>query len=315
LKVLAVVINDSTGPSQRCEPQHDEHARCAAPQGFFDGALCFFIPFVAASPTGADSLVDVYTIGRAAYIALLGVVTVEIMLVTRFWTKVFIVACVLSYAAVYGFMFLLAYVYKAVGNYNSGNKHIGIPQQLVSAPWFWIAIITVSLTALTFRLAELTTKRQFRPDPLQIVSELEVRDARAMKRGAAAANGVGGGGGGGGAADVEIADLRTSAVDDSHAPSLVRPLAACMPSGPLGLKVLVVTGTSHSCLRTCHSRHQVLLGCCIRLLVGASTSSRQTKATRASACAESCVHVDTGAARSYEWHVGRGGRQSLLVVQ
>lgn len=153
---------------------------CWRAQGFFDGALCFFIPFVAASPRGSHSLLDIFTIGRAAYICLLGVVTIEMLIVTRFWTLVFVLACICSYFVVYPFIFLTAYMYELTGTYDF--RHFGIPAALTTSAWFYVAILTVYLTAFALRLAERSAKALFWPDAVMIVSELEVIDDRAASR-------------------------------------------------------------------------------------------------------------------------------------
>ena len=73
-------------------------------QALFDGALCFFVPYLAASGLGAKSVDDVFSVGKTAYIAMLGVVNIELMIVCRFWTWWFGIAAVISAPARHPFL-------------------------------------------------------------------------------------------------------------------------------------------------------------------------------------------------------------------
>ena len=70
------------------------------------GAVCFFIPYYSLATSGKHNITDVYSLGKLAFVALLGAVTLEVALVARYWTWLFGVITVLSYALVYPFMLI-----------------------------------------------------------------------------------------------------------------------------------------------------------------------------------------------------------------
>ena len=49
---------------------------------------------------GRDSVTDIYSTGKSMFFAMIMVVTCEIALVARYWTRPFIIICFLSYALV-----------------------------------------------------------------------------------------------------------------------------------------------------------------------------------------------------------------------
>jgi Phospholipid-translocating P-type ATPase C-terminal len=148
------------------------HART---QAFLDAAIIFFIPFAAAAPMGADSVIDVYSVGRTINIAMLGVVTIEIMLVTRFWTYWFAGACVLSYLLVYPYAFLLPEIYSGIEYWDMAQSGVG--QAIMASWWFWISLLTVYAMTFSIRYFERSVKWLFRPDDSMIIAELELLDA------------------------------------------------------------------------------------------------------------------------------------------
>ena len=74
--------------------------------GALHGAVCFFIPYYSLATSGKHNITDVYSLGRIAFVALLGAVTLEVALVARYWTWLFGVLTVLSYLLVYPFMLI-----------------------------------------------------------------------------------------------------------------------------------------------------------------------------------------------------------------
>ena len=68
-----------------------------------DAAICFFIPFYATRSNARSSATDVFSVGKTVFIALLGSVTLEVALVSRYWTWLFVAFLLLSYFLVYPF--------------------------------------------------------------------------------------------------------------------------------------------------------------------------------------------------------------------
>ena len=72
--------------------------------GVVHGAVCFFIPYYSLATSGRHNITDVYSLGKVAFVALLGAVTLEVALVARYWTWLFGVLTLLSYALVYPYL-------------------------------------------------------------------------------------------------------------------------------------------------------------------------------------------------------------------
>jgi magnesium-transporting ATPase (P-type) len=72
--------------------------------GVAHGAVCFFIPYYSLATSGTHNITDVYSLGKVAFVALLGAVTLEVALVARYWTWLFGILTLLSYALVYPYL-------------------------------------------------------------------------------------------------------------------------------------------------------------------------------------------------------------------
>lgn len=80
----------------------------------------------------ADGL---FSIGKTAFIAVLGVVSLEIALVSRYWTKIWVVFWVLSYALVYPFMFLFyVFITNIFSNYDPAQVKLQLPKTMSFPP-------------------------------------------------------------------------------------------------------------------------------------------------------------------------------------
>jgi magnesium-transporting ATPase (P-type) len=168
-----------------------------------DAAICFFVPYYArvagGSGNGSGSRgfaghaaaggVDVYALGKTAFVAILGVVSLEVGLVSRFWTAPFALALVLSYGAVFPFQALYPAALEAVGTHDVAQT--GVALRLFASPRFWLVCALCAVAAFGHRFAERGAVWLFRPADLMILEEMEAAEAKA-----AAAKARGGGGGG-----------------------------------------------------------------------------------------------------------------------
>ena len=68
-----------------------------------DAAICFFIPYYATTTNGQHGANDVFSVGKTVFVALLGTVTLEVALVSRYWTWLFLIFLILSYILVFPF--------------------------------------------------------------------------------------------------------------------------------------------------------------------------------------------------------------------
>jgi Phospholipid-translocating P-type ATPase C-terminal len=154
---------------------------CTLLQAFLDAAICFFVPFMAASPTGSDSATDIFAIGKTINICMLGVVTMEIMIVARYWTGWFAAACCISYSLVFPFTFVYPLVIQAFGSWDMA--HSGVAVNVMTTRFFWISVVTVYAMTFSIRYFERSVKWLFRPDDSMIIAELEMIEDRAVARG------------------------------------------------------------------------------------------------------------------------------------
>jgi hypothetical protein len=141
-------------------------------QAFFDAAICFFVPFMAASPLADRSAIDIFAVGKTIHICMLGVVTMEIMIVARYWTFWFGAVCVFSYFLIYPFVLLFpVFMQNVLDAWDM--EHSGIGVNTMATPFFWIALITVYSMTFTVRYFERSLKWLFRPDKSMILAEWE----------------------------------------------------------------------------------------------------------------------------------------------
>ena len=159
------------------------------------------MPFLAASPTGANSAVDIFAVGKTINICMLGLVTMEIMIVARYWTWWFGAVCVLSYALVFPFVLLFPLFQQVLDTWDMAQFGVGI--NVMRTPYFWISLITVYSVTFSIRYFERSTKWLFRPDDNMIRAELEVR--------AHSKRGKGGAGSGSGLSESVVPDLEDGA--------------------------------------------------------------------------------------------------------
>ncbi|CAD7701700.1 unnamed protein product [Ostreobium quekettii] len=146
--------------------------------GILDGmivaAMCFFIPFYAAVPAGRDSTHGLWAVGKTAFVALLGAVTLEISLVTRYWTKVYVVFVVISYGLIYPFFIIFPIGQRWFDVFDPAQY--GVAENLFMTAIFWLTIIAVNAAAFGFRYVTRTYKWLYRPDDNMIVAEFESKN-------------------------------------------------------------------------------------------------------------------------------------------
>lgn len=131
---------------------------CVGLQAFLDAAICFFVPFLAASPLGNRSSIDVFSVGKTIFTCMLGVVTMEIMIVARYWTWWFAAVCALSYLLVYPYVIFFPIFWQNVfGTWDLESSGVGI--NIMATPFFWIALLTVY--SMTFSIRYDPAHKQF----------------------------------------------------------------------------------------------------------------------------------------------------------
>lgn len=139
--------------------------------GLVHGAICFFVPYYSIATSGAHNITDVWSLGKVAFVALLGVVNMEMALVARYWTWVYCVCVVLSYVLVYPFMLIFPLVELAIGYYDASN--VNVAENVFANPTFWLVILAIYILAFGYRFAERTAAWLFHPHDTMILAEKE----------------------------------------------------------------------------------------------------------------------------------------------
>lgn len=79
------------------------------------------MPFLSIVTDGPDATSDVYGIGKVMFIGIIGVVSWEIALISRFWTWIFVVVWGLSYAVTFPFLWALGALFQALHVHDSSQ--------------------------------------------------------------------------------------------------------------------------------------------------------------------------------------------------
>lgn len=139
--------------------------------GLLDATICFFIPVFAATPAGRDSTHGLWSVGKTAYVALLGAVTLEMALVTRYWTMVFFIFMLLSYFLVYPFFLIFPYAERLFDIFDPAQ--FGVAENLFATSSFWLTIVAVYAATFGYRYLSRTIKWLYYPDDNMIIAEFE----------------------------------------------------------------------------------------------------------------------------------------------
>lgn len=83
--------------------------------------MIFFVPFLSIVTDARNATSDVWGLGKVMFIGIIGVVSWEIALISRFWTWIFIVVWALSYAVTFPFLIALAALFQALKVYDSSQ--------------------------------------------------------------------------------------------------------------------------------------------------------------------------------------------------
>lgn len=142
--------------------------------GVVHGAVCYFIPYYSLATSGVHNVTDVYSLGKIAFVALLGTVTLEVALVARYWTWLFGAFTVLSYALVYPYLVIFPLAELGVGFYDPSN--IGVSDEVLASATFWFVILVCYIITFGMRFAERTANWAFKPQDSNILSEKERKD-------------------------------------------------------------------------------------------------------------------------------------------
>ena len=88
--------------------------------------VIFFVPFLSITTDGSDATTDVYGIGKVMFIGIIGVVSWEIALISRYWTWIFMLVWALSYAVTFPFLWALGALFQALKVYDSTQVSVSV---------------------------------------------------------------------------------------------------------------------------------------------------------------------------------------------
>lgn len=141
-------------------------------QGIINAAICFYIPFYGATPDGVKSSDSLWAVGKTIYVSMLLVVTMEVALVARYWTLLFVVFTVLSFVCVFPYLLLFPYAEWLVGYFD--ERQYGVAENLMSSSIFWLCLVLVGVASFAYRCI---WENPFQPavcfqesSPLQLIS-------------------------------------------------------------------------------------------------------------------------------------------------
>ena len=143
-----------------------------------DAAVAFFIPYYSIVASGQNSITDVYSVGKVVFVALLGAVTLEICVIARYWTWLFLVFVLLSYWLVYPFEIVFPAIEKGIEYYDPGQWGVG--ENVFRSPTFWFVQITVACTCFGHRYLERAVVWLFHPQDNMILEEIETLEGDEM---------------------------------------------------------------------------------------------------------------------------------------
>lgn len=89
--------------------------------------VIFFIPYLSIVTNGVKPIDSVWAVGKLMFIGIIGVVSWEISLISRYWTWLFTVVWFLSYAITFPFLIGLAALLEAIHYYDSSQVSCALP--------------------------------------------------------------------------------------------------------------------------------------------------------------------------------------------
>lgn len=148
-------------------------------EGLFDGAACFLIAYFSATVHGRNSTNVVFGVGKAAFMALLGGVTLEVALIMRFWTWLTFWSVVLSYAGGFVMLLVIPYLEELFNKPNLDSYNVAL--ELFRSGWFWMVLLSATALVGLRRMTAQSLRWALRPSDLTLITEKERMDDDAAR--------------------------------------------------------------------------------------------------------------------------------------
>ncbi|QDZ20134.1 phospholipid-translocating P-type ATPase [Chloropicon primus] len=187
--ILATVDKPAEMKSLMDHPQTYNNSRALSTWNFWKAALlkstmtsalAFFVPYFSTSISGVYGAEDIYSLGTTIFIALLGIIGIEILMLSKSWTWIFVVATVLSYVLAFVFVPLWEALLNAF-NYPQ-PEYGGIAKVLYASPSFWLQLLLCYCVAFGWRFIDRAVKLHLFPDDYDVLAELHLKRRRTAKR-------------------------------------------------------------------------------------------------------------------------------------
>jgi len=143
----------------------------------YHSAACYFIPlaFLSMPDANGRSLGQWYT-GMASFVCVIFVVTLKMVLETKYWTK-YVVHCTWISTAV--FFASVAILCMPSVSKEFQPEALGLFPELVTDLVFWFALCITCVVALIPDVLLMFIQRTYYPKPIDIVREIEAEARRA----------------------------------------------------------------------------------------------------------------------------------------
>jgi phospholipid-transporting ATPase len=132
-------------------------------------AVCFFVPVYAVplASGGPRNLANMLELGKVGYTAVLTTVSLDLLLVSRYLTALFLGILALSVAVWWPLLYI-------VPRMADVDEMIGMASALFPAAAFWLIVALCTVITGSYRLTWIAFNRYFRPSDFDILAEEEV---------------------------------------------------------------------------------------------------------------------------------------------
>ncbi|KAK9836118.1 hypothetical protein WJX81_002623 [Elliptochloris bilobata] len=142
--------------------------------------IVFFVPYLSLASDGARLTDDLFSYGKTIFLGIIGAVSLEVALVSRFWTAPFTLAWALSFGFCFPWLPILGLILEGLGT--ASSSQIGVGQKLMATPRFWLQILLVYVIAFSVRVVERAARWLFFPNDNMILAELEPGGPGGLRR-------------------------------------------------------------------------------------------------------------------------------------
>lgn len=86
--------------------------------------VLFFVPYLSLTTNAEKPIDSVYAMGKLMFIGIIGVVSWEIAVISRYWTWLFVLVWFLSYFITFPFLLALGALFERIGYYDTSHVRL-----------------------------------------------------------------------------------------------------------------------------------------------------------------------------------------------